>query len=144
MYSIISAETEEEHLKQFRKWIEKEWGTVNSFRGIVEGFTVPSPILAVGGLELLGGLGFTSFPKPGSKETGVWINSLLVAPAHRNMGIGSQLIQAAELEARRTKVKELYVYTDIPTLYQKHDWIIVDQENESTVLKRIVKLLQPT
>lgn len=136
MYSIISSGAGKKHLEQFREWVEKEWGAVDSFSGTVEGFLVPAPILAIDEQELMGGLGFTSSTKPDSEDTGIWVNVLLVASKYRNKGIGSQLIQAAEAAASHIKVKELFVYTDVPAIYQKLDWSIVEEKNESTVLKK--------
>lgn len=138
MYSIIGSATEQQHLSQFRDWLEEEWGTVDPFEGPVEGFAVPSPILAVDEHVLLGGLGFTSFSKPGSAEIGVWINTLLVAPMYRNTGIGSKLVQAAEAEAIRIKALELFVCTGIPNLYLNLKWTIVGNTNDSMVLRRIL------
>ena len=138
MYSIINSKTDRLLLKQFREWIEKEWGKLDSNDHDSEDLSIPSPLLAVKDSELLGGLGFTSFSIPGASKTGLWVNTLLVAPEYRNIGIGSKLVLTAEAEAARSMERELFVYTDVPDLYQRLGWIIVDDTNESKVLKRVV------
>lgn len=137
MFSIISSNSAPHHLKQLREWVEAEWDEVDPFEGAAEGFIVPPPLLAIDDQKLLGGLAFSSFPIPGSEEIGVWVNALLVTPEHRSIGISSQLVQAAEVEAECIKVKELFVYTDVPKLYLKLGWSIVDSSGESTVLKKV-------
>ncbi|MDA1370932.1 MAG: GNAT family N-acetyltransferase [Proteobacteria bacterium] len=138
MYSIINSKTDRLLLKQFREWVEEEWGKVDSNDHNDEDLAIPSPLLAVTDSELLGGLGFTCFSIPGVNKTGLWVNTLLVAPEYRNIGIGEKLVLAAEAEAVRSMERELFVYTDVPGLYQKLGWIIVDDKNESKVLKRVV------
>lgn len=134
--SIVISTADGKHLEQFREWVENEWGVVDSFEGKVGGVLVPAPIFAVEENVLAGGIGFTSAAKPQSVETVLWINVLLVAPKYRHMGIGSQLVQAAEEVACQLDVKEMYVYTHIPELYQKLDWVLINDIDESVVLKK--------
>jgi len=125
-------------LKQFREWVDAQWDEVDPFSGVAGGIFVPPPILAIDDQKLLGGLAFTSSSIPGGEEAGVWVNALLVATEYRRIGIASELIKAAVVEAGQFKLKELFVYTDVPELYQKLSWLVVDGPGESTVLKRIV------
>jgi GNAT superfamily N-acetyltransferase len=125
-------------LKQFREWVDAQWDEVDPFSGVAGGISVPSPILAIDDQKLLGGLAFTSSSIPGGEEAGIWVNALLVATEYRRIGIASELVKAAVVEAGRFKLKELFVYTDVPELYQKLSWCVVDGPGESTVLKRVV------
>ena len=91
------------------------------------------------------GINFSPFVKkpfagsyiPNTDNIGLWINTVLVSPEHRGSGLGSQLVKAAEVEAIRIQVRELFVYSDAPELYRKLGWIIVDSQGESTVLKKV-------
>lgn len=113
-------------LVQLREWLEAEWGEIDPFEGNHPEVTVPSPIVAVDErTSFLGGLIFGSFTKPSSSEIGVWVNAVLVSPAHRKKGIASLLLQSAEIEARHLAISELYVLSEYPNLYKKHDWNIV-------------------
>ena len=136
MLTVVSSSSEPHHLGQLRKWIAAEWGQTDPLKAADDGFVVPSPLLVIDGEKLFGGLTFTNYPKPGIKETGLWINALFVAPAHRGVGIGSQLVEAAEVEAANIRAEELFVYTNVPGLYQKLGWLEVDSSGEHTVLKR--------
>lgn len=116
MHSIVSSAEEPALTLQFREWVESEWGDTDPFECSADGIIFPSPILAIEGIELLGGLSFTSHAKPDSSSEGVWINTLYVAPAFRNRGIGAKLVHAAELEARKLVIEELYIYRYTRTL----------------------------
>jgi GNAT superfamily N-acetyltransferase len=139
MFSVVSSNSEPHHLKQLREWFVVEWGQIDPFETTKYGFIVPSPLLVIDGQKLLGGLAFTRYPISGNEEMRLWINALFVAPEHRGIGIGSQLIQEAEIEAERIKEKELFVYTNAPELYQKLGWLNVDSSAEYIVLKRVVE-----
>ena len=136
MFSVVSSTSAPHHLKQLREWFVAEWGKVDPFEGTEDDFPVPSPILVTDGHKLLGGLAFSTYPKPGLEETGLWINALLVAPEHRGVGMGSQLVQAAEAEAVSIGARELFVYTEVPELYRKLAWLDVDNSGEWKVLRR--------
>lgn len=100
---------------------------------------IPDPLLAIEQGALMGGLGFTSFAKPNSECLAVWVNTLYVAPQYRNRGLGSALIHAAESTAQNLGIDELFVYTEIPALYEKLNWRIVDLIQEATVLRKAFK-----
>ena len=138
MISVISSKLQPQYLKQLRDWFVLEWGEVDPFEGTGAGFELPPPLLALDEEKLLGGLSFTSSAIPGSKELGLWVNALLVAPDHRGLGVGSQLIKAAEIEADCVKAKKLFVYTNVPHLYERLGWLTVESSTEYEVLERTV------
>ncbi len=126
-------------LVQLRTWLETEWGHIDPFEGNHVEVTVPKPVVAVDEqTSLLGGLVFGSFAKPGSVDIGIWINAVLISPAERKKGIASQLVQRAEVDAKRSAIRELFVLSDYPGLYQKNGWRIVglDSSREETVLTK--------
>ena len=128
MTDVVSSSAAHIHLKRLSEWLLEEWGEVETFDN------VPPPLLAIEGRELLGGLMFSTFHKPGREEQGLWINALFVAPEHRRQGIASQLIRAAETEAVRTGEQELFALTDIPKLYENLGWRCVETSSDGTVV----------
>ena len=129
-------------LIQLRKWLESEWGHIDPFEGNHAEVTIPSPVVAVDEqTSLLGGLIFGAFAKPGKPDIAVWVNAVIVSPVHRKKGIASQLLQAAEGEAKRLAIGELFVLSDVPGLYQKLGWQIVgsDSSRNETILMTTLK-----
>jgi GNAT superfamily N-acetyltransferase len=125
-------------MQQLREWLIAEWGEVNPFKSQNDGsIVVPEPLLAIEGQELLGGLMFSGFRKPGGDSLGVWINALFVAPEHRRKGIASQLIRAAEAEAFRTAERALFALTNVPKLYENLGWQRIDSSSDGIVLRAL-------
>ena len=135
-YSIVSSKNAAHFLDQFHQWVENEWGPPDSASKIGGEIIIPNTLFAVEGEKLIAGLGFSGYPAPGSEKTALWINTLLVAPSFRQLGIGSRLVTEAENAAVRLGHLALFVYSDVPELYQKLNWVIVDDSSESTVLKK--------
>lgn len=139
MIKIVSSNSVPHVLCQLRQWFELEWGHIDPFEGNHPDIVIPSPLVAVDEREsLLGGLSFTSAPKPKQSEIGVWINMILVAASQRKKGIASQLIQAAEVEAQRIGVHELFVFTEFPDLYRKLGWQVVGLDGNDRVLTKVL------
>lgn len=129
-------------LAQLRELLESEWGHIDPFEGNHAEVTIPPPLVAVDEqISLLGGLTFSTFANPHKPEIAVWVNAVIVSPSHRKKGIASQLVQAAEVEAKRLAIYELFVLSDVPGLYQKLGWQIVgvDSSKNATILMKILK-----
>lgn len=137
MYSVFSSNCEPLHLKELHKWFVAEWGEMNQFVDSNINFVIPAPLVALDGARLIGGLAFTGHPIPDDKNIGLWINALIVAPEYRKKGIGSQLISAAVVEAKRNNVKKLFVYTHIPALYKSLGWIELNNDGKNSTLKSV-------
>lgn len=139
MISILNSGSEPQFLDQLPEWLELEWGESDRSDGDDAPCNVPVPLLAVDDEHLLvGGIAFTSHPEPGSHELGIWINALIVSEPFRGRGIGSKLVRAAELEANRQWIPELFVYTNVPILYQKLGWWLVKHDDGNSVLVKAV------
>lgn len=132
MISVCTPSHDSALVNEFRSWVETEWGEVDPFTGN----DLPSPILALRDGSLVGGLSFTYSCIPGTQEMALWINTLLVAPECRRMGIGSKLIAAAESSGKLAGQAELYVFTDIAGIYEKLGWEIRGTTDNNTVLKK--------
>ena len=138
MFSVVSSNTQPQHLELLREWCLAEWSKVDSFDCSDKGIAVPAPLVAVLDQKLIGGLAFTSYPVPGNTNLGLWINAVIVAPEHRGKGVGSQLIIAAESEASSINATALFVYSSVLRLYQKHGWVELSSSGESSVLKKVL------
>ena len=139
MISILSASTVPCYLAQLREQFELEWGAIDPFEGRHPDVVIPLPLLALDDQNnLAGGLAFSSFLKPNKGELGVWINALLIEPKYRRLGIASQLIHAADVEAKGIGIMELFVYTDISDLYQKLGWHVIETAGANSVLTKVL------
>lgn len=139
MISILNSGSTPQLLDQLHDWFGLEWGESDRSDGDHALSGVPVPLLAVDdGHLLVGGIAFTSHPKPDSHELGVWINALIVSQPFRGRGIASKLVRAAELEATRQGASELFVYTSVPILYQKLGWSLVKHDNGNSVLIKVI------
>jgi GNAT superfamily N-acetyltransferase len=138
MFHVVSSSVAPGHVSRLREWLVAEWGEVDPFKSQSDGrIIVPPPLLGIEGQELLGGLMFSGFRKPGGDALGLWINALFVAPEHRRKRIGSQLIRAAEVEAFRTGERELFALTNLPKLYENLGWQRVERSTKGIVLRAV-------
>jgi len=65
---------------------------------------------------------------PSHRHLSPWLAALLVAPEHRQKGIGAALIAALEDEARRLGFEHLYTATDTASgLIERRGWRAFDQ-----------------
>jgi GNAT superfamily N-acetyltransferase len=127
LYTIINSGKAPHHLPRLRQWFIENWGRVDNF---------DSALLAVKGDELLGGLVFTTYPLPDNDEQGLWINALYIAPEYRGEGLATRLIQRSEKEAVTLGYNELFVFSDVPQLYLKSGWLLIDDSGRTKVLKK--------
>ena len=67
-----------------------------------------------------------------------WIAGLLVSPRHRNKGVADALVKRTQSVAQQLGEKEVYLWTEIPALYEKYGWNIVPDiaPDSRTVLMR--------
>lgn len=135
MLSIVNSNFESLHLTQLYNWYKSQWKDVDPFTSSKDGHIIPSPILAVEGEMLLGGLAFTRYKIPDESRIGLWINAVFVKDEYRGKGIGSQLIDAAKKAALYVNEKELFALTDIPEIYQKMGWVIINQDTQGSIVR---------
>lgn len=67
-----------------------------------------------------------------------WLSGLLVAPEYRKKGVADALVRRLQTIAKELGEKEVYLWTEIPSLYEKYGWKIVPgiTTGSSTVLMR--------
>jgi len=140
MVLIQSAKSDSLHLNTLYQWFHSEWDDVEPLASSKDGKIIPNPIIALNGDELVGGLVFSRFLSPITKEQAVWINAVFIKPESRRQGISTQMISFAEQLVKEMRESELLVFTDMPELYSKQNWQIIETQDENFVLKSSVVL----
>lgn len=136
MLKIESAQLNTVAYDQFKTWLLQEWGDVEQLPESNKQTNLPMPLLAFENGELIGGMSFIYYKKPGAVTKGVWINTVYVAPEFRSKGVASLLISAAEESIINTIESELYVYTDKPNLYKQLGWQVISEKEDHYVLSK--------
>lgn len=131
-FNIAESETAVDYYDELYQRFKKEWPDIQP-----SGEEAPRPVVALTSIgSLAGGLAFASAKAPTSEERAIWINAVLVAPEYRRLGLGSQLIKAAEATAVRLGVSRLYALTELPALYSKLDWSIISSHGVDFIMSR--------
>ena len=67
-----------------------------------------------------------------------WLSGLLVSPHHRKKGVADALINRLQNIAKDLGEKEIYLWTEIPELYERYGWKVVPEiaSDSGTVLMR--------
>lgn len=139
MRVLDSTSAPPEFLDQLQNWFELEWGESDAYEHDHSRHAPLASLLALSDSNvLIGGLAFTTYPKPDDRGSGVWINALFVAPDFRGQGIASTLVRAAEAKAKAHGIADLFVYTDVPQLYQNLGWLVLREGDENLVLTKPV------
>ncbi|MGF1761706.1 GNAT family N-acetyltransferase [Photobacterium sagamiensis] len=135
MVLIQEVESDSPHLITLYQWFKSEWDDVEPLSSTKGGKVIPNPIIALKDGELVGGLVFTRFLSPITKEQEIWINAVFIKPENRKQGISSQLIHRAEKLVKDMGEPELLVFAQIPELYSKLSWQVIETHDDHFVLK---------
>lgn len=87
----------------------------------------PTTLIAVEQGTAVGFASLIFHPESAVKKRPYWIDAVFVASAFRRMGVTSLLIRAAEKKAASMRAAELHVLTEIPLLYAKNGWSVVER-----------------
>jgi GNAT superfamily N-acetyltransferase len=120
----------------FEKWTKSVWGNIDDSQKSDLATEREAYILAYVNNELVGGLAFTKYKDPIMEGLALWIDAVLVQDAFQHQGIASALIRKSEEVLIEYGQFVGYVYTDIPILYSKMGWHIIEQEEKGFVLKK--------
>lgn len=138
MLKIQSAYIFPQYADALRARLELEWGSIDPFEGSHANVVVPSPLVLLDQQSrLAGGLAFSTFSHPSHDVVSVWINALLVEPEYRSEGYASDLVRTAEAEAIKEGIKELFVLTEFPKLYQKLGWNLMKTVGSDSTLGKV-------
>lgn len=86
----------------------------------------PGALIATIADSPVGVLAFKRYQATSQRKPELWINAVYVVPNRRRLGIGSRLVRTAITKAIPRFTNQLFVYTDVPTLYQKVGWEFLD------------------
>jgi predicted N-acetyltransferase YhbS len=114
-------------------WFQDEWGYMSpgsSIEDVKGGLRqqlhldeLPLALVALSGAELVGSASLRPFDLKTRKDLSPWLSSVYVPLEHRDKGIGSKLVQAAEAKAARLGIKTLHLYTpDKESFYARLGW----------------------
>ena len=89
---------------------------------------VPMTVVALSGESLLGSASLIAYDMDTRMELSPWLASVYVAPAHRNHGLGSALVQRIAAEARTLGFERLYLFTpDKEHFYARLGWMVLER-----------------
>lgn len=119
-------------------WHYAQWGELNPAKDQevrTDGFDshlqkrgIPTTFVACEGDELLGSASLVDSDLDIRPELTPWLASVFVAPAARNQGVGTMLVQRVMQEARELGVPQLYLFTlDRERLYAGLGWQLVER-----------------
>lgn len=116
-------------------WILREWPGPGKDAASVERrlcgdrkpLEWPSALVALADGEPAGVVSLTHYEPGAPKGRPHWIDAVYVAPARRRAGLATRLIAAAEAQAARLGASHLHALTEIPRLYLKSGWTIVEE-----------------
>lgn len=69
-----------------------------------------------------------------------WLTDVYVAEEFRGQGIGKLLIQSVREKAKELDLEEIFLYTNLDRVYEKHGWIFLEYFNPYTSPKGEQKL----
>lgn len=102
-------------------WRDKAGYSVETFERLLRQADnpdrVPLSLLALVADQPAGTVNLIDSDSPSRPHLHLWLAALFVLPEHRRNGVGSALCRALLAEARRLKIRELYLGTDIPAFY---------------------------
>jgi predicted N-acetyltransferase YhbS len=80
---------------------------------------MPLCLIALRGDELLGTINLVDNDDDDHTDWYPWLAGMVVAESHRGQGIGSQLVRALLVEAKRLNFDRVYFGTDGPRFYER-------------------------
>jgi predicted N-acetyltransferase YhbS len=80
---------------------------------------LPLCLIALRGDELLGAVNLVDNDDDDHTDWHPWLAGMVVAAPHRGQGIGSQLVRALLVEAKRLNFYRVYFGTDGPRFYER-------------------------
>jgi GNAT superfamily N-acetyltransferase len=90
--------------------------------------SLPLALVGFQGEQLVGTVSLKAHDLDIRAELSPWLGGLFVIPTRRRLGVASMLIERALGEARRLKLKRLYLWTvSAESLYRKLGWSEVER-----------------
>ncbi|MBV7439174.1 GNAT family N-acetyltransferase [Aeromonas sp. sif2416] len=127
---LLHCEENSPYLAQLDQLFQSEWSDFRLCDAYTKNANLPPVLVAVVDDVVIGGLAYSRFKEPHRNGEVIWVNAVFVSVEHRNKGIASQLINAGVSQTLESSQDYLYVYTNVPKLYQSLGWSEVDIESE--------------
>ncbi len=121
---IEPLESHPEALGAVTSWLQLQWAIdpSDSLSFLPPATDRPGALLAFESSTPIGVLGYKRHQSKFQAKPELWINVLYVLPEFRRRGVGRQLILAGMRVESQFRTGELYVYTDVSTLYSSNGW----------------------
>jgi predicted N-acetyltransferase YhbS len=132
------------YLSEYKEWIPtiadwfynewREFYPIDSVNYVIESIQkrtntdrIPLTLVAIGDDTVIGTVCLKEFDMDTRKEFSPWLAGLYVRQDHRKKGIGTTLVRAIVSEAKRLRVKDLYLWTQgSKDLYIKLGWSVLE------------------
>ena len=123
-------------------WAGKPGSSVETFVALLRDARdpdrIPLSLLALADGRPAGTVNLIHSDSPSRPHLHPWLAALFVVPELRSQGIGQALVRALLAEARRLRVPELFLGTDIPGYYGRFGATVAERVNDTLVVMRIV------
>ena len=127
-----------QHIPALAVWHFAQWGELNPANDVAARIarlqtqlnrgTVPTTFIACDGDELLGSASLVVSDLDIRPELTPWLAGVFVAPAARNRGVGTLLVQRVMSEARDIGVPRLHLFTlDREKFYAGLGWRLLER-----------------
>jgi GNAT superfamily N-acetyltransferase len=127
-----------EHIAALAAWHFAQWGELNPANDVaariarlqthLQRRVVPTTFIACDGEELLGSASLVLSDLDIRPELTPWLASVFVAPAARNRGVGTLLVQRVMSEARDIGLQRLHLFTlDREQFYAGLGWRLLER-----------------
>ncbi|WP_425571250.1 GNAT family N-acetyltransferase [Novipirellula rosea] len=121
-----------EHSDLVLTWLRSTWDDPNDvFPGtLAPTRNCPGALLAISDGVPTGALTFRRHRTTWQVTNELWINTVYVVPGQRGLGTGRKLIRSAVEHSIPQYTERLFVFTDVPTLYEPLGWKQIDYNAE--------------
>ncbi|MEN1679945.1 MAG: GNAT family N-acetyltransferase [Planctomycetota bacterium] len=114
----------EHHAAVIAGWLRGEWEIdPQETRGFLPAMADrPAALVALIDSQPVGVLAYRRRQEAFQSRIELWVNVVFVAPEFRRQGIARALVQQGSDPAYVAPAKQLFAYTDVPTLYEQCGW----------------------
>lgn len=117
-----------EHSGRVLTWLQSAWDDADNVfaNTLAPSRDCPGTLIAISDGMPIGALTYRRHQAPTQATVELWINAVYVLPNHRRLGIGRKLIRFAVEHSIPTYTQRLFVFTDVPNLYDSLGWERID------------------
>ena len=122
--TIVGLANHPQYATRILGWLRSTWADPHDefSTTIMPSTDRPGALLALQENAPVGVLAFKRYQTPSQDRQELWINALYVVPDCRHRRIGSKLVETGIKHCIPNFATRLFVYTDIPLLYEQQGW----------------------